>query len=264
LSYALYILVSAVGGLLVGVLGTGSTLLLLPSLVLVFGATLPGADALRLAAGTTLASMSVGAVSGAVAQYRRGQLDLALFGRMLPPYVLGGLLGPWINRAVPVSVLGIYVSLLILVIGLRMLFVAPARPGTGREYRDHPLETRLVFFVIGVAGSIAGIASGIFAIPYLSRFSLSIRTAIGTSTASAAVYAICGTIGYVSSGWSAPDLPRATLGYVYLPAFLVMAATAVIAAPLGVRAARFVDEVVLRRLFAGFLLVASAAVFLTR
>lgn len=255
---------SAAGGLLVGVLGTGSTLLLLPALVLVFTATLPGADALRLAAGTTLASMSVGAVSGAIAQYRRGQLDLALFRHMLPPYVAGGLLGPWINRTVPVGLLSAYVSLLIFVMGLRMLFAAPAQPGAGRDYREHPIETRVVFLLIGIAGSVAGVASGIFAIPYLSRFSFSIRTVIGTSTASAAVYAICGTIGYVSSGWSAADLPGPALGYVYLPAFAVMATTAVVAAPLGVRAARHVDEAALRRLFAVFLLIAAAAVFLTR
>jgi len=121
-----------------------------------------------------------------------------------------------------------------------------------------------VFLAIGVAGSVAGIASGIFAIPYLSRFALSIRTAIGTSTASAAVYAVFGTIGYVGSGWSAPDLPAPHLGYVYLPAFVVMAVTAVIAAPLGVRAARYVNEVALRRFFGVFLLAAAAAVALTR
>ena len=107
-------------------------------------------------------------------------------------------------------------------------------------------------------------ASGIFAIPYLiARFSIPVRTIIGTSTGAAAVYSTVGAIGYVSAGWSAPDLPEYSLGFVYLPAFLIMAVTASLFTPLGVRLASYINEQVLRRFFAVFLLVAAAAILLS-
>src|SRR5690606_16818374 len=130
----------------------------------------------------------------------------------------------------------------------------------GRDFSAHRLEVVLVLLGIGFFSSFAGIASGIFAIPYLARFSLPMRTVIGTSTASAAVYATCGAIGYVSAGWSVPGLPDATLGFVYLPAFAVMATTAWIATPLGVRLAGRISERALRRSFALFLIAAAVAI----
>lgn len=262
--YCLYVLVSAVGGLVVGVLGTGSSFILLPSLVLIFSALLPEIDPLRLAAGTTMATIAVGAIAGGIAQYRAGNVDLPLFRLTLAPYIVGSLAGPWINRLLPVRALGIYVSVLILIVASRMLLVGGDRLNTAEDYRAHRLPVSGVLVLISLGSSIAGIASGVFAIPYLSRFSLPMRTVVGTSTASAAVYALVGAAGFVSAGWSAPDLPPGHLGFVYLPAFAVMATTASILTPLGVRLARYADDRLLRVLFAVFLFSAAAAIAYTR
>jgi uncharacterized membrane protein YfcA len=258
LIYAVYVLISAAGGLLVGVLGTGSSLLLLPSLTLIFTATQQGPDPLRLAAGTTLATIAVGAIAGAIAQYRHGQVDLKLFRLTLVPYAVGGLAGPWLGRWLPGKALGIYVAGIIATIALMMLRegarVAPAT----RSYPSHRLEMFVVLLAIGAGSSVAGVASGIFAIPYLSRFSLPMRHVIGTSTAAAAVYAVSGAIGYVSAGVGR-DAGPATFGFVYVPAFAVMATTALVATPLGVRLASRVSERVLRKGFALFLICAAVA-----
>jgi uncharacterized membrane protein YfcA len=261
--YLLYVLASSVGGLLVGVIGTGSGLVVLPSLVLIFAGVLPGYDTLRLAAGTAMATMAVGAFAGALTQYRVGHVNLPLLRLMLLPYVIGSLLGPWISRLLPAQVLGYYLAAIISVIAVRMLFVDRGMLSSARDFRAHRLEISTVLVAVGICSSVAAVASGIFAIPYLTRFSLPMRTIIGTSTAGAAVYATFGSIGYISAGWSATNLPEGAVGYVYLPAFAIMAVTATIFTPLGVRIARYVNERILRRLFAVFLLaVALAIVFL--
>jgi uncharacterized membrane protein YfcA len=264
LTYWLYVLASGAGGLLVGILGTGSSLILLPSLALIFGAALPGGASLRLAAGTTMATMAVGAIAGAVAQYRAGHVDLKLLRLTVLPYALGALAGPWISRGLPATILGVYVSAVICVVALRMLFPGPRQAKPEQSYAAHPGQIRATLTLISVGCSIVGIASGLFAIPYLSRFSVPMRTVIGTSTASAAVYSTFGAIGYVSAGWSAPGLPDGHFGFVYLPAFAVMAVTASIATPIGVRLARFVDERSLKRLFAAFLLIAAGVIAFTK
>ena len=260
--YLFYVLASGVGGLLVGVIGTGSGLVVLPSLVLIFAGVLAGFDTLRLAAGTTMATMAVGAFAGALTQYRAGHVDLKLLRLMLLPYVVGSMVGPWISRLLSAQVLGIYVAVIISVVALRMLFVDRGMMSSSRDYGAHRPEISIVLFGIGICSSVAGVASGIFAIPYLTRFSLPMRTIIGTSTAGAAVYATFGAIGYISAGWSATNLPAGALGYVYLPAFAVMAVTASIFTPIGVRVARYINERMLRRLFAVFLLAAALTIAL--
>jgi uncharacterized membrane protein YfcA len=51
-----------------------------------------------------------------------------------------------------------------------------------------------------------------------------------------------------------PGLPAGSLGYLYLPALLVIAAASVLTAPLGARTAHRMDVGQLRRIFAVLLL----------
>lgn len=261
-AYLLYVLVSASGGLLVGVLGTGSSLLLLPSLAFIFAGAFSEMDSLRLAAGTTMATMAVGALAGALTRYRVGDVDLRLLRLMMLPYVAGSLVGPWISRLLPTQILGIYIGLILAVVALRMLLVNRSVSGAARDYHGREVEITVVLLAVGVCSSIAGVASGLFAIPYLARFALPMRTIIGTSTAAAAVYSMFGALGYISAGWSAADLPARSLGYVYLPAFAIMALTAAVFTPLGVRLAHHLNEKILRKSFAVFLLIAAFIIVL--
>ncbi|UCD68821.1 MAG: sulfite exporter TauE/SafE family protein [Betaproteobacteria bacterium] len=260
MAYLLYILVSAAGGLLVGVLGTGSSLLLLPSLAFIFAGTFSDTDSLRLAAGTTMATMAVGALAGALTRYRAGDVDLRLLRLMMLPYIVGSLIGPWISRSLPTQVLGIYIGLILSVVALRMLLANRSVASVSREYHGRELEISIVLLAVGICSSVAGVASGVFAIPYLARFALPMRTIIGTSTAAAAIYSTFGAIGYVSAGWSATDLPAGSFGYVYLPAFAILALTAAVFTPLGVRLAHRLNDKILRRFFALFLLTAAIVI----
>lgn len=264
MSFWLYVLASATGGLIVGMLGTGSGLIFLPLLILIFGSSMPAAISLRLAAGTTMAVAAVGAISGAIAQYRAGNVDTRLLGLTIPPYVLGALTGPWLSRILPTDVLGSYVALLIGIVAVRMLFARRARAMTEDGYSSHVFELCVVLTVIAIGSSIAGVSSGIFAIPYLLRFALPVRTVMGTSTAAAAVFASSSAIGYLTAGWSIAGRPAGSIGFVYLPVFVVMAVVATVTTPIGVRLAGRIREELLRRLFALFLLAAAAAVAFAR
>lgn len=260
MAFLFYVLVSAAGGLLVGLLGTGSSLLLLPSLAFIFAGTFSGMDSLRLAAGTTMATMAVGAIAGASARSRAGDVDLRLLQFMLLPYIAGSLIGPWISRLLPTQILGLYIGLTLAVVALRMLLVNRPASSTARNVEGRELEITVVLLAVGVCSSIAGVASGLFAIPYLARFEIPMRTVIGTSTAGAAVYATFGALGYISAGWSVTDLPAGSFGYVYLPAFVIMALTAAVFTPLGVRLAHRLNERILRKAFALLLLFAAIVI----
>lgn len=210
-----------------------------------------------------MATIAVGAIAGAIAQYRNGDVDLKLVRLLIFPYAIGASLGPWLSGLIQTQLLEIYIAVLLAVVACTMLF-KKRRPASGlKDYTAHVVEVRLVLAGIAILCSVAGLASGVLAIPYLMRFSLPIRSIVGTSTAGAAIYTSFGALSYVLAVPSGTNLPEATLGYVYLPAFAIMAAIAMLVTPLGVYLGRYVNELLLRRIFALFLIAASLAL-LTR
>ena len=75
--------------------------------------------------------------------------------------------------------------------------------------------------------------------------------AIGNPTAAAVPIARrSGTLGYVVQGLRVEGLPWPSLGYVYLPALVLVVATSMLAAPLGARVAHRLPVKRLRIVFA--------------
>ncbi len=260
MTWLLLILAAGIGALAVGILGFGSSLVILPTLAVVFPTMFGAQVALRLATGTTMATMTVGALSAGIVQARGGRVCWPLFRLAILPYLAGALSGPWGARFLPVQALRFYIAGILVLLGLWALRPRGSVPTGGPDWQAHKAEICAVLFAIGLGSSAAGIASGVFAIPYLSRFALPLRTVVGTSTFGAALYCVFGTLGYVSAGWGWEGLPPWSLGFVYLPAFAVMSAASAICGPLGVRLAGRVSDDLLRRLLAAFLLGAAVVI----
>ncbi len=253
-------LAGGIGALVVGMIGFGTSLVVLPTLAILFPTMFAPETALRLATGTTMATMAVGAIAAGVARSRSEHVSWSLLRLAILPYAAGALLGPWTARYLPVDGLRLYVVGMLIVIGLWTLSRQNTGSGGQREWRAHKLELRAVLFGIALAGSVAGIASGLFAIPYLSRFAIPLRTVIGTSTVGAALYSAFGTLGHVSAGWNMANPPPWSLGYVYLPALAVMAVAGAVFAPLGVRLAGRMNDRLLKNVLAVVILCAALVI----
>ena len=256
-------LAGGIGALVVGIIGFGTSLVVLPTLAILFPAMFPSEVALRLATGTTMATMAVGAVAAGITRSRDADVDWPLLRLAVVPYAAGALLGPWAARYLPVEALRLYVAGMLFAVGLWTLRHRCAGATGTRDWRAHVPELVGVFFGIGFASSVAGIASGLFAIPYLCRFALPLRTIIGTSTVGAALYSTFGTLGHASAGWGAADLPPWSVGYVYLPALAVMAGASALGGPLGVRLAGRIDDKLLTRVL-GLVILGAALVIALR
>jgi len=87
------------------------------------------------------------------------------------------------------------------------------------------------------------------------------KNAIGTSSAIGFPIAIAGTVGYTISGWSQTLIVPYTLGFIYVPAFLVIAIASSIAAPYGARCSHRLPEAHLKKAFAVLSLVLSIKMF---
>ena len=79
--------------------------------------------------------------------------------------------------------------------------------------------------------------------------------AIGTSSGLAWPIAVAGTIGYLAAGWQIAGLPEGSLGFVYLPAVLVLSIATMLFAPLGVKFAHKLPADKLKKTFGVLLLL---------
>jgi len=250
--WLLYLALGGVAGVLAGLLGVGGGLVIVPILAFLFTAQqMPAPLVLHLALGTSLASIAFTSVASLRAHHREGAVDWQVFRGVTPGILAGTLLGSWLAAQLSTRFLrGFFVAFLYYV-ALQMLLGARPRPA-----RQLPGARGLfgVGSVIGGLSSLVGIGGGSMSVPFLVWCNVSVHEAIGTSAAIGFPIAVAGAIGYAANGASAAGLPPHSLGFVYLPALLGIAALSVVTAPIGARLAHALPVAQLRRIFALLLL----------
>ena len=108
---------------------------------------------------------------------------------------------------------------------------------------------------IGVVSGLVGAGGGFLSVPFMSWCNVKMHNAVATSAALGFPIALAGTVSNVYFGWGEPGLPQYSLGYIYAPALLVIAAASVVMAPFGARAAHRMPVAKLKRIFALILYV---------
>jgi uncharacterized membrane protein YfcA len=116
---------------------------------------------------------------------------------------------------------------------------------------------------IGAVSSLLAAGGAFLCIPFLAWCSVPLRRAIGTAAAVGLPLAFAGALGYVVQGLRADNLPAFSLGFVYLPALVLVVATSMLAAPLGARVAHRLPVKRLRVIFALLLYVLAVRMLIT-
>ncbi len=115
----------------------------------------------------------------------------------------------------------------------------------------------LAGLVIGSISALVAIGGGSLTVPFLTWCNVRIQQAIGTSAAVGLPIALSGALGYMINGWSATGLPDYSVGYVSLPAVLLISAVSFFTAPVGARLAHRLPVATLKKAFAALLLLLS-------
>jgi uncharacterized membrane protein YfcA len=87
-----------------------------------------------------------------------------------------------------------------------------------------------------------------------------IHQAVATASGFGVAIGVPAAIGFVIAGWSADGRPPLSLGYVNVPAAVVMALVTTATAPFGARLAHRLPRQQLRRWFAIFLVFTAATI----
>jgi uncharacterized membrane protein YfcA len=114
---------------------------------------------------------------------------------------------------------------------------------------------------IGFLSGLVGAGGAFVSVPFMAWCNVLIPNAVATSAALGFPIALSSTVGYVFSGWNETHLPAGSLGYVWLPGAVIIAACSVLTAPAGARAAHRLPVKRLKQIFAVMLYMVSGFMF---
>ncbi len=241
-------------GVFAGMLGVGGGLVMVPALTMMFVAQtgFPSAEVLHLALGTSMATILFTSLASLRAHHQHGAVLWKVVYQITPGILLGTLAGTALASKVPAKPLALFFTAFVCFVALQM--VMNFKPKATRELPG-PGGVLSVGAGIGAVSALVAIGGGALTVPFLTWCNVRVQNAIGTSAAVGFPIALGGSLGYIFNGWGHAELPAWSLGYIYLPAFVWLAPVSMLTAPLGAKLAHRLPVVVLKRIFAGLLIV---------
>ena len=242
-------------GFLAGLLGVGGGIVIVPVLswIIIF-VRFPSEISQHIAVATSLATIIPTAVSSSRAHRARGAVDDNIIHSWRIPLIIGALAGGFAASYVSSNVLRFVFGFIALLVAINM---AMPKAIVIAERLPQGVAAGVIPGGIGLFSALMGIGGGTLAVPVQNAFSIPIRVAVGTASAMGLLIAIPGTLGFVWAGWNHVGLPPFSVGYVSLPAFLLIVPATWATAPLGARFAHSINQRALRLAFAIFLAITS-------
>jgi uncharacterized membrane protein YfcA len=255
-SLIIFLALGSVAGVLAGLLGVGGGLVIVPMINYTFAIQgITGEHTHHLALGTSLATIMFTSISSFMTHNRNGAVIWRIVKYITPGILLGTFFGSKVAAHLPTNLLKSFFIVFLLYVGTQMLM--NIKPKASREIPGFAGNS-LAGGVIGMVSSFVGIGGGTLSVPYMTWCNVPMHKAIGTSAAIGFPIAVAGALGYLVNGMGVPGLPDHTVGFIYLPALVGIAAASVCTAPLGAQLAHRLPVTRLKRFFA-ILLYAMAA-----
>lgn len=236
-------------GFLAGLLGIGGGMLLVPFLTLILTGRGVEADlAVKMAIATSMATIVFTSISSVRAHHKKGAVRWDVVRSLAPGIVLGSL----------VASLGVFA--LLKGQWLALFFAGFVGFSATQMLLDKkPAAARTLPGTAGLLGAggtigflsgLVGAGGGFISVPFLLWCNVLMHNAVATSAALGFPIALANMVGYVVAGQSVQGLPPGSMGYVFVPALLVVATASVVTAPLGVKTAHAMPVKPLKRIFA--------------
>lgn len=246
-------------GFAAGLLGIGGGMLLVPFMTMILGAKhFPQEYIVHMAIATSLATIMFTSLSSVRAHHARGAVVWRIVRLLVPGILVGSWIGPWIGAQMSASGLALFFAVFVAFSATQMLIDKKPAPT-----RDLPKAPGMLGAggVIGMLSGLVGAGGGFISVPFMTWCNVKIHNAVATSAALGFPIALAGTLSNIYYGMKVPDLPSGSLGYIYLPALLVVSLASVTTAPLGARTAHSLPVKSLKKVFALMLYLLAAYMF---
>ncbi len=256
LALLIYLALGVCAGLLSGLLGAGGGLITVPGLLLAFQwEPIRAAIAMHIAVGTSLAVMIPVAIRSLKSHIKNhGYSFLPIYKQMAPTIIVGVIGGGILAHFIHSRALQIIFGLFVLVMAIGLLI--------GRKKQNNrklPGSAGMLAAggFVGLQSGMLGLGGSSFSVPFLTHRGVDIHIAVVVSVAIAMTVSVLGTATFMFTGLHTTGLPRWSVGYIYLPAFIGLAIGGVLMAPLGAQLSHRISSEKLKICFALFLFAVS-------
>lgn len=247
------------GGIVAGLFGVGGGTVIVPVLFYAFEMLGVGGESnLHVAVGTSLLTIVATSWRSLGAHRSHGAVDEAVLKSWTPWVGFGGLVGAAIAGVASMEGLAIVYGVSLALIGLQLGLL----PERFTLAKDVPTGwgRRVVGTGIGGLSAMMGIGGGSFGGLMMTLCGRPIHQAVATASGFGVAIGAAATLGFVVFGWDGPGRPPLSVGYVNIPAAVIMGVLTTAVAPLGARLAHRLDRKVLRRIFAIYLVGTALSV----
>ena len=248
-----YLGLGLIVGFFAGLLGIGGGGMMVPLLTMIFMAQgFDHAQLVHLALGTSMAAIVTTSMASAYSHHKHGAVRWDVWKQMAPGLLLGTFILSFFTAYLPRAFLAVFFSIFMTYVAIQMWLNIQPKP-----HRTLPGQAGLagVGFAIGGISALVAIGGGTMSVPFLTWCNVKVQHAIATSAAIGVPIAVAGALGYAMSGWNEPDLPAYSVGYVYLPAVLLISVVSVFTAPIGAKLSHTLPVHLLKKIFAVVLLL---------
>lgn len=249
-----YLIGGALSGLLAGLLGIGGGLVVIPFLVFALPYIgFPSDIIMHVAVTTSLANIVITSLVSVYAHHKHSGVKWEIFRKVFFACALGAIVGALLATNSPGKILSVIFSIFVFFIAFNLLRAKSIKA----HERSLPSGIKLNSSVFGIAAfcSLLGMGGGSLMVPFYSYYNVPLRFAVGTSAANGLIIACFGLLAALLFQLHVIS-PRAWMtGYLYWPAFGAMSLASICFAPIGAKLAHTLPVTLLKRIFAGFLII---------
>ena len=228
-------MLGTLSGVLAGLFGIGGGIIIIPTFFFIFS-YLGFAESIlaHMVLGSSLGVIVFSSISSTFSHNMKESVDWRLIRVVTPSIIIGSALGGITAGLIDSNTLQGLVALFLVVVSVQLIFEFPPPPQNPRTNLIGPF---IAGGGIGWLSGVFGIGGGIFSVPYFYDRGLKMMNAIGTSAACGIPIAISGSISYMIVGLNKSNLPDYSIGYVYIPATIIVGVMSSLTAKFGVKIA---------------------------
>jgi uncharacterized membrane protein YfcA len=249
----IFMAVGLFAGVLSGMLGIGGGQVLVPCLLAVLAGTIPEPFLMKTVLATSLATIPFTGGWAAYQQSRDGNVDFAIVRKLALGVVAGALAGGLAAPYVPAPFLKGLFAVFALYVGVQM--IVGRQPKFNADFNGR--NGAIAGAATGALSSWVGIGGGAVIVPFLLAVGQPVKKATGVSSAVGVVVAAAATAGYAWSAHAQGVHLPGQWGFVHVSALLTIVSASFFGVLAGVKMAKRVNALLLKRLFALTLLAAG-------
>lgn len=245
-------LTGAIAGVLAGLLGVGGGIVIVPVLIVIVELfDIHDSIAMLLVVGTSLATIIPTSISSAGAHRKRGAIDVDILKGWIPAVFIGALIGgiasKYIGSGGLTLIFGVVALIVSVNLAIKKTITLASAPPVSR------ISQSAIALPIGFTSALMGIGGGTLSVPVLSMLSVPVHRAVATASVFGLAIALPAVCGFIWAGIGVEGRPPGSIGFVNLPAAVLLFSMSVVTAPYGVRLAHSLEPRKLKVAFAIFL-----------